>query len=126
MKKTFKFIIHLVSVVVQALHLPDGGIIKLEESGSKVYFHRARAFLGDGGQHQISVRSNLLDVVKVGDAVSVDIVSNRIPGAADEDAVYFRDCGAKLVALAVYPLKLFANVPRSKLRSVGAGGSDVE
>ena len=46
------------------------------------------------------------------------VASPEAGGAADEDAVYFRDCGAKLVALAVYPLKLFADVPRSKLRSV--------
>ena len=53
------------------------------------------------------MKRNLLDVVKVGDAVSADVITNRIPGAAtdnNEESVYFRDCGgANLVALAVYP-----------------------
>ena len=54
----------------------------------------------------MSIRRNLLDVVKVGDCVSVDVITNRIPRAAtddNEESVYFPDCGVNLVALAVYP-----------------------
>ena len=98
--------------VIEALHLPDGGIIRLDDStraarvsGGRVYFHRARAFLESGGR-SVSIRRNLLDVVKVGDAVSADVIANRIPRAATEDneeSVYFPNCGTNLVALAVYP-----------------------
>ena len=100
--------------VIESLHLPNGGIIRLEDSssraarvsGGRVFFHRARAFLESGGR-QLSVRRNLLDVVKVGDAVSADVITNRIPGtgtqAGTKEAEYFPNCGANLVALAVYP-----------------------
>jgi hypothetical protein len=98
---------------VEEIHLPDGGVVRMEESGKKVWFHRSRAFLESGGR-QISCRSNLATAINVGDEVCVDVTSNRCiyspwpehkhksVAKSWEMPFYFRDIPCDLIALAVY------------------------
>ncbi len=84
--------------VVQALHRPTGGVIELEGSGEKVFFHRGRVFV-DG--LPLSAAGDLMDALPVGTKVKVDYVENAIADKEEGD-VYFEDCPAKMVALLVY------------------------